>query len=535
MRQYFNDPQQEVMFTGAKDNVIVGGRGIGKGLIQASWNLRNFQRMPGSCSGIVGVNGKRVLTNTLPSMLVHWENWGYKRDVHWCIGRRPPESWGWGRPIFEPQSYDNVLSFYNGSIGFIISQDRAGTSNSQSYDAITVDEAKFIDFDQLNNETLQANRGNKMHFGQHYFHHGMLITSDMPVTKKGSWFMNYKNKCDPELIETIQGMVHECWRLKKRIREDIAAGQQPPDYLRSHLRTLNRDMCRLRSVALLYREYSSIWNMQVLGEKWVNDMKRDLPPLTFMTSILCKPIGIVKDGFYSSLTPAHKYHAVNYTYLDSLEYQFDKLKTPSSLSDADVETDMPICVAFDANANINWLVAGQPHDRKLRVLKSFFVKYERKLPELVDDFCEYYRHHKNKTVVFYYDHTFLNGNYAVNDQDFAWVIEHQFVKNGWTVNRVYIGQTMKPMERYLLINRMLTGRTNLRPVFNEANNEDLLISIQTAGVYNGAKDKRGEKLAETEEDKLESRTDGSDAFDTLCVGCERFPKVVSNTFVTSSW
>jgi hypothetical protein len=264
-------------------------------------------------------------------------------------------------------------------------------------------------------------------------------------------------------------------------------------------------------------------------------MKRDLPPLTFMTSILCKPIGIVKDGFYSSLTPAHKYHAVNYSYLDSLEYQFDRIKTPCSLSDSDVEPDMPICIAFDANANINWLVAGQPHERKLRVLKSFYVKYERKLPELVDDFCEYYRHHKCKSVVFYYDHTFLNGNYAVNDQDFAWVIEHQFIKNGWHVDRVYIGQTMRPMERYLLINRMLGGLTNLRPVFNETNNEDLLISIQTAGVYNGAKDKRGEKLAETEEDKLENRTDGSDAFDTLCVGCEKFPKVFATTFVTSSW
>ncbi len=34
--------------------------------------------------------------------------------------------------------------------------------------------------------------------------------------------------------------------------------------------------------------------------------------------------------------------------------------------------------------------------------------------------------------------------------------------------------------------------------------------------------KRGEKLAETEEDKLESRTDGSDAFDTLCFGVEKF-------------
>ena len=28
MKQYFNDPQQEVMYTAAKDSVIVGGRGI---------------------------------------------------------------------------------------------------------------------------------------------------------------------------------------------------------------------------------------------------------------------------------------------------------------------------------------------------------------------------------------------------------------------------------------------------------------------------------------------------------------------------
>ena len=39
----------------------------------------------------------------------------------------------------------------------------------------------------------------------------------------------------------------------------------------------------------------------------------------------------------------------------------------------------------------------------------------------------------------------------------------------------------------------------------------------------GKKDKRGEKLAETEEDKLEARTDGSDAFDVLCIGAETKP------------
>lgn len=30
-------------------------------------------------------------------------------------------------------------------------------------------------------------------------------------------------------------------------------------------------------------------------------------------------------------------------------------------------------------------------------------------------------------------------------------------------------------------------------------------------------------LAETEEDKLEARTDGSDAFDVLCIGAETKP------------
>ena len=79
-----------------------------------------------------------------------------------------------------------------------------------------------------------------------------------------------------------------------------------PAYLRSYLRTLSRDLCRMRSVAVMYKEYSSIWNMQVLGEKWVNDMKRDLPPLTFLTSILCKRIGITRDGFYSSMRTHHK-------------------------------------------------------------------------------------------------------------------------------------------------------------------------------------------------------------------------------------
>ena len=83
---------------------------------------------------------------------------------------------------------------------------------------------------------------------------------------------------------------------------------------------------------------------------------------------------------------------------------------------------------------------------------------------------------------------------------------------------------MNHMEKHLLINRAFAGKTELTPYINRENNQDLLISMQSAGIYNGKKDKRGEKLAETEEDKLESRTDGSDAFDTLYIGCAKFPQ-----------
>lgn len=72
------------------------------------------------------------------------------------------------------------------------------------------------------------------------------------------------------------------------------------------------------------------------------------------------------------------------------------------------------------------------------------------------------------------------------------------------------------------------------PFINRQNN-DLILSLQSASVPRGRngfrKDKAGEKLAESEEDLLEHRTDGTDAFDTLYIGCEKFP--FHNTFSLS--
>lgn len=531
-KEYFNDPQLYSLAMNTRDEVIVAGRGMGKGAIQAGRLMTNFQGMPGSMGGFVSPSVKRCLTNILPSMLIHLERWGFKRDLHYVVGKRPWKALHWKSPIFTPANWENTISFYNGSACNIISQDRAGTSNSMSLDYIIIDEAKFINFEQLKDETFQANRGNEQYFHNFPLHHGMTITSDMPVTKKGSWFLSYKDDMDKELVEAIEGLVYAKWRAKRQQK----AMPSQREALQRKIDRIEAKLSFLRSKCLLYKEYTSIQNLALLGEEFIRRAKRDLPPLTFATSIMCKRIEISTDGFYGGMREdVNLYTAPNENVLN-LEALNDGAIPNDCRQDSDLDAQLPLIIAFDANANINWLVCGQVgKDGKLRVLKSFFVKYERKIPELLDDFNDYYRYHRRRQVVFYYDATFVGNSYGTHSEAFYRMIITGLRRKGWNVKSKYIGKPMNHILKNDLINRMFRGRAHHLVLINRDNNPDLLISITSAGVKNGQKDKSGEKLAETEEDKLESRTDGSDAFDTLCIGVERFPVMQYRSVSTNGY
>lgn len=531
-KEYFNDPQLYSLAMNTRDEVIVAGRGMGKGAIQAGRLMTNFQGMPGSMGGFVSPSVKRCLTNILPSMLIHLERWGFKRDLHYVVGKRPWKALHWKSPIFTPANWENTISFYNGSVCNIISQDRAGTSNSMSLDYIIIDEAKFINFEQLKDETFQANRGNEQYFHNFPLHHGMTITSDMPVTKKGSWFLSYKDDMDKELVEAIEGLVYAKWRAKRQLK----AMPSQADAIQKKIDRIDAKLSFLRSKCLLYKEYTSIQNLALLGEEFIRRAKRDLPPLTFATSIMCKRIEISTDGFYGGMREdVNLYTAPNENVLN-LEALNDGAIPNDCRQDSDLDAQLPLIIAFDANANINWMVVGQVgRDGKLRVLKSFFVKYERKIPELLDDFNDYYRYHRRRQVVFYYDATFVGNSYGTHSEAFYRMIITGLRRKGWNVKSKYIGKPMNHILKNDLINRTFRGRAHHLVLINRDNNPDLLISITSAGVKNGQKDKSGEKLAETEEDKLESRTDGSDAFDTLCIGVERFPVMQYRSVSTNGY
>lgn len=530
-KQYFNDGQLYCLYMDTRDEVIVAGRGFGKGAIQARRLQECFQGMPGSMGGFVSPSVKRCLTNILPSMLIHLERWGFKRDLHYIVGKKPWKALHWKSPIFTPANWENTISFYNGSVCNIISQDRPGTSNSMSLDYIIIDEGKFINFEQLKDETFQANRGNEQFFHDFPLHHGMTITSDMPITKKGSWFLSYKEQSDPELIEVIEGLVYARYRAVRQMKAMPSRSAE----IEKKIERIDAKLRYFRSKCLLYKEFSSIQNLALLGEDFIRRAKRDLPPLTFFTSIMCIRIDISADGFYGGMR-----EDVNLYTAPSSKLALQDIRAEEGggipndcRQDSDLDPRLPLIISFDANENINWMVCSQVgRDGKLRVLKSFFVKYERKIPELIDDFNDYYQYHKRRQVIFYYDATFLPQNYGTHNLNIRDTIKHCLKQHEWSIREKYIGKPMSHILKNALINDMFRGRAEHQVLINRDNNPDLLISITSAGVYNGKKDKRGEKLAETEEDKLESRTDGSDAFDTTCIGVEKYP--VSFGFSVSS-
>ena len=522
-QQYLNRAQSYILALLCKNITMVAGRGIGKGLVAASILRRNIEGMPGSNTALVAPNSKRMWTNILPSWDTHLRRWGYVENVHYTWGRKPAKEWGWQEPIIKPMNWENTLSFYTGANATIISQDRKGTSNSQSFDFVLIDEAKFIDFEQFKDETLPANRGNGNAFGHLYYHHGIAKFSDMPTTKKGSWFLNDREKCDQEQLRLLEGLVASFYQLRQSIADKVERHEPVTAMERYRLKRLSRAINMLRADTYLYKEFSSIENLEILGEDFIKQCHRDMPPATFRTTIMCQRVEHSEDSFYNAKSDRNLYTAVDKTYIDSLNFDMDKLRKVDCRMDADIAKEEPLYVAFDANANINWCVIGQPgKDMKLRVLKSFYTKYERRLPELVDDVCTYYGPLRHKEVVFCYDATFVGNNYGVDKNDFRTVIKYCFLKNGWTVRECYIGSPWQHPVKHQLINRMFLGQARYQILINQENNPDLLVSIDSAMTVNGSnlKDKSGEKKPETEEDRLETRTDGSDAFDTLCIAVE---------------
>lgn len=314
----------------------------------------------------------------------------------------------------------------------------------------------------------------------------------------------------------------------------------------------------LQCAAFCFYRASTLDNIDVLRESYIARMKRDLPPLVFAISILGKKQTKSSDGFYANLDieSIHGYVPDDCPAIDNafclktastvhggqkIDTQYETLdfgelqNIKNCTLDGDLVDSLPLYIAMDYNANINWVVTAQLYERGhqqcMNVVSSMFVKNEKMLRELVADWNHYYKPHraKNNNVTYFYNKTAKVKNYAVaGTEDFKDIVIAELKRYGWNVRPIDMGDTTPHELKYNEINESLAGVAYPAIRFNRENNEALIVAMQNTGIktdYSGFhKDKSGEKLSEDADNavRLEYRTDGTDAFDDLYHGIRHF-------------
>lgn len=544
---YMNPAQQLIYNICARDTRIIAARRFGKtdGVL-APYMARTTQSMPRGSGIWLGNSRKQLLTRTVPATLAALERFaGWREGIHYWWGQ-PPKKLNIPRPIIKPKDWSNVISIYNGFLWHLVSLEVRGSANSLTVNALVGDESRFLRKEKIDAEvmpTLSGINDPNHHPGfneSNPLYKSTWFVSDAALTQSESWMEKDKDK------ETI-GVITEIKKMLSDLRIEPRLIQLP--------KFVNR-LQELRCKAFYVGRFSTLENIDLLGESYIKKMKRDLPPIVFAISILNMPKRQSSDGFYSNFDaenihgyiaepPLSLEHTIRKRIASTVlggqaintDYEtpdFDSLQQTKDCSlDGDVKPFLTLEIAFDYNANINWVVTGQEYEFDgrdcLMTLSSMFTKNDRKLRELCKDWCRYYAPHQktNRNVNYYYDSTAKQGSYAVENVYVFWqVVTEELQKAGWIVNGIDMGRPMEHRLKHMYINDAFTGKQAPFPRFNQENNEFLIVAMENTGVRTGSrgfeKDKSREKKIETEFDPLELRTDGTDAWDNLFLGVKFF-------------
>ena len=566
---YLNPAQLTVYNFGARNTTVEAGRGTGKtdGLL-APYMIRCIQSMPGGSGIFLGNSIKQLFSRTIPAVIMALERYGFKEGVHFVRGHAPKKL-GFREPYQRPQRWDNVLHFYNGFVWYLISTAVTGSANGMSVFAVAGDEAKFIPESKFNGEIIATLRGASIKSDHPGFNDKMnpfckstFLVSDAPLTPRQAWLYK-RRKQDTEAVNTqIADMLAEL-----HVLPELA---ETPKFIR----TLQKIRCQSSA----YFRFSTLENVDILGEDFISRMQKQMPPGVFDIAIRNVENTVTKDGYYYTLNidEIHGYRNSDDSQLEVAAKKFTKKfvtntvsggrsvrvetegidfseaqKSKNCIFDTDIIPGEPLRIAFDYNANINAMVVGQTpskaNTQTLKILNSLVVKNGRKLEALCGDFCKYYSPHQGSCneVIFYYDSTAKQGgSYAsenAEDTKFYNIVKRVLGKYGWKVTCVEMGRPMAHNQKFEFLNGCLAGTQRPLIRINIENNErtliqamDLTMVKQTSKGF--AKYKDAEKLKSLDNDELGETasqsgiTDITDAFDTLVIGV-RFHNVSRLRFV----
>lgn len=554
---YLNRAQLLAYNFGARDTKVRAGRGVGKSTGFLSLRIINcWNTIPRSEGIFLGNSVKQLYTKTMPQVITGIEKFGWKEGIHFFRGQAPKKlisSGAFKMPIKKPRVWENVIHVYNGAVTYLVSMAIKASANGFNAAWICADETRYLPWRKVQEEVMPTLRGDTYdHPGwrrnENPYYLSQMWVSDAAITMAQSEWEKAEDAQTLEINEQIAEMMAE-------LNVCPELGQA-----KAFIDKLNRLRCQSR----VFYNFSSLENVDILGEKYFADRKREMPELMFNIQILGHKKGVAKDGYYASFNhETHTYMPSDVAATDVIysnfskkfvgidasggysrrfEYEAPDLGATSKIRDCSLDMDVlpsePLRIAFDLNANINTVVTGQTYKRdgidSLNILSSMFTKNERKLRALCGDWARYYEPQRlrNPNVILYYDSTAKQGGaYALEEAEdtrFYNVVKKELERRKWVVTLVPMGSPMSHPQKYQFVNDVLSGAQRPFLRLNRENNEYLIVAIENCRVKMSSrgpiKDKGQEKLKSEDGigGKLETRTDITDALDTLIIGVRYF-------------
>ncbi len=456
---YINPIAQLFLMAYHAIKVLIAGRGFGKSFDNGLEVIKKVHDLPRSKGLFVGVTYSQILTNTLLPMKSAWEMAGYYEGIHYVVGKRPPDHFI--KPFQKPEKYENVVTFWNGTTIVFGSMDRPQLIRGGSYDWAITDEALLVKKEVYNQIVQFTIRATHPSLKDKPGHLQEIFTSSMPYGSLGGWLLDY----------------------------EIRAKQQPDLYF--------------------YIEGTSWHNRKVLGDETIKKWQRESSPLQFAVEVMNKRVRNFGSMFYPSLTDQHWYTDVyNYEYIDTVGLA--PQATTDSRWDKDCDPGKPLHISHDWGA-FNCIVIGQEVNATLvRVIKGMHTSPEEIISDLANRFCEYYKHHKHKTVYQWGD---KSGNKKEANskltyfQEFAQILRSK----GWTVILRRIGD-VDHLERYRFMNNLHKHDNEKLPEiqYNYYNCKDMRIALESTPMKDRKKDKSSENNPSVKPEHATHYTDAHD-------------------------
>jgi len=538
-KRYLNAVQLDIQAVQANVLAVVMARGGGKTTgILAPRGLQIIKALPRGTVGFVGLSHRHIKDNIMPNFEKGLKHLGLKRGYHYRVKEFFPEGWGVPMPyreLSDPQEQKKyVMHFSNGTILVFISQHNAGSSNGMDLDAIIVDEARYIDFQKLKDETLPAVRGNEEYFRNHHLHGSYTFVTDRPRSQLQAGIYEYRKLTDPHyaernakqvevnerMIHVIKGLAVEVNALAMRLRDpDLRRGRHKVEAEYERKKKL---LSRLRYNAVHYVEADIFSNLHVLGvDKIRQEFQGKMELREFLVSRMNIDLSNVMGAFY----PLQKRNR----YLDRIKEAYQSTSEPRNwLFDDDLNPHLPLYVAADYNADINSLVVAQVYPDEIRFIKAMYVTTPEKLADLVARFAAYY-HDFPEYIHFVYDHTAKQRTAADHTENWErWV--RGLEQKGFKVYPIDLGQASTHDSRYKLYRTLLAEEGMRRKIrINGGNANNLWRSMSFCKVRESTgevkvfkKDKRDERNAAI---PAQDATHLSEAADMIVDAVEMYEEV----------